>query len=279
MHTATSLPSVVLICHERDSFDRDGLARWLACSMQLAGIVVIRDGVGRLRRAARHEIRRSGWLGLADVLAYRLFDRLWLARRNAAWMRASLAELGRRFHTSLDGVPQIVVRDPNSELARTFLAATAPDLLIARCKFILKPETFGLAKKGAFAIHPGICPEYRNAHGCFWALANRDLDRVGMTLLRLDKGVDTGPIFLQAGCEVDERRDTHTIVQYRAVLDNLAAIGHTLLKLGRGEDIAPVPVEGRRSAAWGQPRLTTYARWQWLARQERRALHDRTAVS
>jgi hypothetical protein len=279
MHIAKSLPSVVLICHEQDSFDREGLARWLACTMHLAGIVVIRDGVGRLRRAVKHELRRVGWLGFADVLAYRLFDRLWLARQNAAWTRDSVAQMRRQFDTSLDGVPQIVVRDPNSELARTFLAAMAPDLLIARCKFILKPETFGLANRGAFAIHPGICPEYRNAHGCFWALANRDLDRVGMTLLRIDKGVDTGQIFLQAGCDVDERRDSHTIVQYRAVLDNLAAIGQTLVALGRGEHVAPISVEGRRSAAWGQPRLTSYARWQWLARQERRALHDRTAVS
>ena len=39
---------------------------------------------------------------------------------------------------------------------------------------------------GTFVMHPGICPEYRNAHGCFWALANRDLARVGMTLLRAD---------------------------------------------------------------------------------------------
>jgi hypothetical protein len=279
MHTDNSLPSVVLICHEQDSFDREGLARWLASTMQLAGIVVIRDGAARLRRAVRHEIRRVGWLGFADVLAFRLYERLRLAGRNAAWSREALAQLRRQFDVPLDGIPQIVVRDPNSELARTFLAATAPDLLIARCKFILKPDTFGLAKQGAFAIHPGICPEYRNAHGCFWALANRDLERVGMTLLRIDKGVDTGPIFLQAGCEVDERQDSHTIIQYRAVLDNLAEIGRTLVALGRGKHIAPLSVEGRRSAAWGQPRLTAYARWQWLARRERRDLHDRTALS
>jgi len=45
------------------------------------------------------------------------------------------------------------------------------------------------ARSAAFVLHPGICPEYRNAHGCFWALVNRDLARVGVTLLRADRGV------------------------------------------------------------------------------------------
>jgi len=36
-------------------------------------------------------------------------------------------------------------------------------------------------------MHPGICPEYRNSHGCFWALANDDPERVGVTLLQIDK--------------------------------------------------------------------------------------------
>ena len=54
----------------------------------------------------------------------------------------------------------------------------------ARCKVILKEKIFGIPRVGTFVMHPGICPEYRNAHGCFWALVRRDLERVGMTLLR-----------------------------------------------------------------------------------------------
>jgi methionyl-tRNA formyltransferase len=159
------------------------------------------------------------------------------------------------------------VADPNSDAARTFLAAVRPDLIVARCKFMLKPEIFELARAGAFALHPGICPEYRNAHGCFWALARRDLDRVGMTLLRIDRGVDTGPIYLHAAADVDERRESHIVIQQRVVFDNLDAIGRVLLALARGEDLAPISTAGRQSAVWGQPRLTHYLRWKWAARR------------
>ena len=48
---------------------------------------------------------------------------------------------------------------------------------------------------GHSSMHPGICPEYRNSHGCFWALARRDLDHVGATLLQIDEGSDTGPVY------------------------------------------------------------------------------------
>jgi hypothetical protein len=201
MHT--NKPTVVLIAHERDRLDSEGLASWLASEMSLAGLVLITDTSGRLRSAVRREIRRSGLLGLADVLLFRLYARGVLARADNNWKQSELARLRARYPANLDTVPRVIVTDPNGSAARDFLAGLRPDLIIARCKFILKPSIFGLARTGSFALHPGICPEYRNAHGCFWALARRDLDRVGMTLLRIDKGVDTGPIYLHATCPLD----------------------------------------------------------------------------
>ena len=44
-------PTVVLICHEEERLDRDGLASWLASTMRLAGLLIIRDraaGAGAL---------------------------------------------------------------------------------------------------------------------------------------------------------------------------------------------------------------------------------------
>ena len=88
-----------------------------------------------------------------------------------------------------------------------------------------------------------------------------------MTLLRVDNGVDTGPVYLHATCAYDERRDSHIVIQQRAVVDNLDAIGRTLTALARGEDVQPVSTKGRRSAVWGQPRLTDYLRWKLAARR------------
>jgi hypothetical protein len=237
----------------------------------LAGLILIRDRPARLWRAARREIRRVGVWRFADVVAFRVYTRLFLARKDAEWAEQTIGEMRARYPADLDTVPRIVVSTPNSDEARRFLAGLEPDIVIARCKVILKPSIFQLARAGTFVMHPGICPEYRNAHGCFWALANRDLERVGMTLLKADAGVDTGPMYLQAGYDVDELRESHTVIQYRVVFENLDAIGKILIALSRGEHVPAVPVEGRRSATWGQPRLTDYLRWKRAARQDARS--------
>jgi hypothetical protein len=268
MHTQDK-PSVVLICHEQDRLDTEGLASWLASTARLAGLIIIRDPRSRRWRAARREIRRVGWLRFLDVIAFRAYARLRLARRDQAWTTSEVERLRRRYPADLASVPRIVVSTPNADEAREFLERLQPDIAVARCKIILKQAIFSIARVGTFVLHPGICPEYRNAHGCFWALARRDLDRVGMTLLRVDPGIDTGPIFLHGTYAFDEVEESHSVIQYRTVIENLDAIGDVLIGLCRGEDVKPVSVEGRESAVWGQPQLTAYLRWKWEARRKR----------
>jgi methionyl-tRNA formyltransferase len=247
-----------------------GLASWLASTMNLIGLVIIRDGSARRWRVARRQIRRDGWLAFADVLAFRLYSALVLSRHDDDWKERTLMRLQARFPVDLSLVPRVVVSDPNAPEAVAFVRELGPDLMLARCKFLLKPEMFTVPAQGTFVLHPGICPEYRNAHGCFWALVNRDHQRVGMTLLRVDSGVDTGPVYLQSACEIDEVRESHTVIQYRVVLENLDAIGRILQALGKGQDVTPIETRGRKSAIWGQPRLTDYLRWKWEARRSRR---------
>jgi len=244
----------------------------------LAGLLIIRDQPGQQWRAARRELRRVGALKFADVAAFRVYQRLFLSGRDNAWKQEQLARLETAYPAGLDSVPQLTVDSPNSSEAREFLARLQPDLAIARCKVILKPEIFQIPRAGTFVLHPGICPEYRNAHGCFWALANRDFERVGMTLLRVDSGIDTGPVFLHATCAYDEGRDSHIVIQYRAVFDNLDAIGRTLVAIARGDRVQPVSTAGRRSAVWGQPRLSTYLRWKRAARRQPAAPQHDAAV-
>jgi hypothetical protein len=61
------------------------------------------------------------------------------------------------------------------------------------------------------------------------------------------------------------------MIQGRVVFENLDAIGRILHTLCRGEEARVIPTAGRRSAAWGQPRLTEYVRWKLSARRTRHA--------
>lgn len=262
-------PRIVLLCHEADRIDSGGLASWLATSMHLVGIIALREARGRMVARARREIRRVGLLRFFDVAAFRLYYRIWHAKADATWMEQEVARLRAKYPVSPHAVPHLVTPTPNAPEVETFLRQLDPDLMIARCKFILRPEIFTIPRAGTWVLHPGICPEYRNAHGCFWALANRDLGRVGMTLLRVDRGVDTGPIFMQATYDFDERRESHIVIQYRTVLENLPAVERTLIAAWKGA-ARPIPTNGRRAAVWGQPWMSAYLRWKRTARRANR---------
>lgn len=267
MSSPREVPTVVLICHEEDRLDRDGLASWLASTMKLAGLLIIRDEPGRLWRAALREIRRVGPLRFLDVVAFRAYARVALASGDAAWAHDALARLRSTYPARLEDVPQLVVSSPNSAEAKAFLEGLRPDIAIARCKVILKRDVFEIPRVGTFVLHPGICPEYRNAHGCFWALSAGDLSRVGLTLLRIDAGVDTGPVYGYFTYPFDEREESHIVIQLRVLLENLDAIRDTMLKAAAG-GLEPLDTRGRRSAVWGQPRLSAYLRWKLRARKE-----------
>jgi folate-dependent phosphoribosylglycinamide formyltransferase PurN len=243
----------LVICHEGAELDREGLARWLGSFSGYAGTVVIREPAGRLRKRVAREIKRVGVARFADVLAFRAYYALTQAARDRAWEARELQRLRSAFPARPDA-PEIVVASPNSAEAEAFIRAQQPDLIVARCKALLAERIFSIARLGTFVMHPGICPEYRNAHGCFWAMANGDRANVGMTLLRIDKGVDTGPVFGYFRVEADPF-ESHVVTQHRAVLEHLDAIREKLLEIEAGT-AAPLDTTGRASAAWGQPWLS-----------------------
>jgi len=247
----------LLICHEDASLDRDGLARWLRSFSTFTGTVVIREPGGRLRKRIAREVKRVGWWRFLDVLAFRAFYRLWHAAGDREWERRELDRL-RAWYPDRPDAPEIVVSSPNSAEAQAFVTAQQPDLLIARCKTLLSERIFSIPRLGTFVMHPGICPEYRNAHGCFWAMASGDPGNVGMTLLRIDKGVDTGPVFGYFRVQADAG-ESHVVTQHRVVLEHLDAIREKLLEIDAGTAM-PIETSGRKSATWGQPWFTALLR-------------------
>jgi folate-dependent phosphoribosylglycinamide formyltransferase PurN len=261
-------PVSVLICHHDEPLNRHGLARWLASWTDLAAVVVIHEPPGRMRRRIRRELQRVGVLRFLDVLAFRIYHRVVLAAKDRGAEREMLQRLEQRF-PPLPASTRIVDTDsPNSAAVEALLGEIGPTFMIARCKTILRPAIFNAPARGTFVMHPGVCPEYRNAHGCFWALARRDMDRVGMTLLRVDAGVDTGAVYGYFSYPFDERTETHAMIQDRVVFDNLDALRDTLEGVLAGA-ARTVDTSGRASNSWGQPWLTSYLRWKRVARAGR----------
>lgn len=251
---------LVLIC-SGSRLNSEVLPAFLATRFELVGMVLVQDRRRDRLSRIRYEWRRSRFR-IIDVLAYRLYYRLVCAHRDRSddYVTGLLSR-----YPPAAAMPVFTTSNVNSPEATRFLESLEPDVGVAACKTLLSREVFDVPRHGTFVVHPGIVPEYRNSYGCFWALARRDLDRVGASLLRIDEGVDTGLVYGYYTTSFDERTESHIAIQERVVYENLEQIGDDLREVVEG-DRQSIDTSRRVSRAWGQPRLTDYLRWRRAAR-------------
>ncbi len=106
------------------------------------------------------------------------------------------------------GVPVLTparLRDP---AAATTIAALEPGLLVlADYGRIVPAELLDLAPHGALNLHPSLLPRHRGATPIPAAIAAGDTD-TGVSLIRMDAGIDTGPIVAQLRVPLGGDEDT-----------------------------------------------------------------------
>jgi len=73
----------------------------------------------------------------------------------------------------------------------------SPDLVILAFVTDIIPEALlDIPSLGTICYHPSLLPRHRGASGINWAVIQGDT-QTGLTILWVDKGIDTGPILLQ----------------------------------------------------------------------------------
>mgnify|MGYP001160614038 FL=1 len=84
------------------------------------------------------------------------------------------------------------------------LKSIEPDfIIVAAYGQILKEELLKIPKYDCLNIHASILPRYRGAAPINWAVINGD-SISGVTIMKMEKGLDTGPIVLMAETQIDD---------------------------------------------------------------------------
>lgn len=126
----------------------------------------------------------------------------------------------------------------NAEL-RAELEAIAPDaILVVAYGRIIPQWMLDLPRHGNINLHGSLLPKYRGAAPIQWAVASGEAV-TGVTTMRLDVGLDTGPMLLAHAVPIGEEETAVEVYQ------NLAEVGaplmvETLRRLESG-DISPEP--------------------------------------
>jgi methionyl-tRNA formyltransferase len=121
------------------------------------------------------------------------------------------------------GLPLIQPRRLSEDSAMQQLADWAPDLIVvAAFGQILKPAVLELPPQGCINVHASLLPRWRGAAPIHAAILNGD-EETGITIMKMDPGLDTGPILSQRAIPIQED-DTGG-----RLFDKLARLGAKLL--------------------------------------------------
>ena len=122
------------------------------------------------------------------------------------------------------GIPVYQPKSLRKEDAADPLREWRPDLIIvAAFGQILRPHVLYLPPKGSLNVHASLLPRWRGASPIQHAILAGD-SVTGVTLMRMDEGLDTGDMYVQESLLIDPRETAATLH------DRLATLGADMLR-------------------------------------------------
>jgi methionyl-tRNA formyltransferase len=95
-------------------------------------------------------------------------------------------------------------------------------IVVAAYGQILPKAILEVPQHGCINVHTSLLPRYRGAAPIQWAILNGDAE-TGVTIMRMDEGMDTGPIISRQSTPISPEDDGQTL------RDRLAKVGAELL--------------------------------------------------
>jgi methionyl-tRNA formyltransferase len=142
------------------------------------------------------------------------------------------------------GLPVLQPARARDEQFIAELRALKPDLIVVVAYGHILPQTIlDLPEFGCLNVHTSLLPKYRGAAPIQWAIANGETE-TGVTIMKMDAGLDTGPIISQRHLPILPEDNSATLH------DRLARLGAELLAQTIPDFVAgkiqpqPQPVEG-----------------------------------
>jgi methionyl-tRNA formyltransferase len=146
------------------------------------------------------------------------------------------------------GIPVYQPKSLRSEEAAEPLREWAPEMIVvAAFGQILRPHVLELPPKGCLNVHASLLPRWRGAAPIQYAILVGD-DETGVSLMQMDEGMDTGPVFVQLAIPMKSGETAGELH------DRLARLGADLLKEHLDDILA-----GRLLAVPQNDDLATYA--------------------
>ncbi len=135
----------------------------------------------------------------------------------------------------------------NLDVVQAIKSADLDWLFIVGWSQIASVEVLSAPRRGVFGMHPTLLPVGRGRAAIPWAIL-KGLERTGVTLFKMDQGVDTGPIAAQI--EIPVLSDTTATDLYQAVDVAHVQLIHNVIPLLLADRLQLVSQDESRSSIW-----------------------------
>ncbi len=106
-------------------------------------------------------------------------------------------------------------------------------MVVAAYGLILPQSVLDIPKYGCINLHPSLLPKYRGALPVQQTILNGD-DVTGMTIMQMEKGLDSGPILLQRKVTLNHLETADVLLHHMAEL-GAVMLEEILTKLDQNE--------------------------------------------
>jgi len=217
---------------------------------------VIREAKPSVSTFLRRRIRK---LGLGQVLGQLLFVAGVLPfvtyrsrRRLQQIVSSNRLDTSEIPHNCVTDVPSV-----NSDITVAELKRISPSVVIVNGTRIIQEKVLQSINAIFLNTHAGITPMYRGVHGGYWALASGDPTNCGVTVHKVDRGIDTGSIVAQVSItpSAEDTFATYPLLQTASAIPLL----RQAVKDALAGTLSVVPPRSERSQLWTHPTA-----WQYL---------------
>lgn len=234
----SSKPSLVFVGQRNffTLFFRD----WLSLSqhIRLRGCIWTTSG----RKTWKHRcqrlfdrIKKNGVVRSLSELTYNALERRRYEEDHGI-LKSRIGKLREELQVKPATVFEIAVSSLQDAGVLPFIDWLHPDLLLTQCINEIIPESvFKQPRLGCFVYHEGIVPQYRGKFGTHWAILNGDFDQIGVSLIQVHRGIDTGPVAFTEHVRLQQVQCSHGLLEHEVVLLGLPRLKRWLLDLSEGK--------------------------------------------
>jgi hypothetical protein len=170
----------------------------------------------------KRRLRKIGYLKLLDQLLF-IFT---ISKFLSYFSRKRYSEILKI--NNLSNLPicsfnTVLVKSINELSTIDLINSFNPDIILLSGTRILSSNLLNSINCQILNIHAGITPYYRGVHGAYWAYLNKQSNLAGVTLHRVDKGIDTGQILGQKIIQIqsNDNFSTYPLLQLNSGIELL----------------------------------------------------------